>query len=136
MFICVLPNRIDIIPTRPKLSAPKHSLHFGVQPKNLFRSNTLDCSNNFFGRKHRNTLYQKMKIVTLFNLYTYFFESHRNIITKYISSIFDWTNKMIQKQALVMTFVDVFTHKHKYRNINTRRPRQSLGEFYRLNTFF
>jgi len=42
-----------------------------------------------------------------------FLERYSNFITKHLSPIFDRTNKMIQKQAFIMAFMNMFAHTTK-----------------------
>lgn len=125
LFICILANGINIIPTCPKFTSPKQSFHFGMEPENFLCGNALHCSNYLFRNIRRNALNQKKNMVAIKAdlqkrdlvpfLYskTDFLERYGNLITKYLSPIFDRTNKMIQKQAFVVAFVNMFTHTHK-----------------------
>lgn len=125
LFIRILTNRIHIIPTCPKFTSPKQSFHFGVEPENFLCRNALDCSDYLFRSTRRNALNQKMNVVDIkadfqkMNLVTFlysktnFLERYSNFITKHLSPIFDRTNKMIQKQAFIMAFMNMFAHTHK-----------------------
>jgi len=96
-----------------------------MKPENFFGGYTLYRTDNFLWRIHWNTLYQKMNVVTIepnlqkmnFVSLLYskanFFQCIGNRITQYISSILDRTNKMIQKQTLVVALMDMLTHIHK-----------------------
>lgn len=141
LFIWVLSDSIHIISACPKFAAPKHPFYFGMEPENLLGRDALDRTDYHFRSVRRNTLdqkmnlvaiktyFQKMDIIPLLYTKTNLFERRRNVITKYISPIFDWTNKMIKQQALVMPLVNVITHNHKS-TYQDPTPRQSLVEFY------
>lgn len=127
LLIGILAYRVHVISTRPKLTAPKHPFHFWMKPKYFLCGNTLYRVDNLFRSIHRNALNQKMNVVAIkayFQKMNFIsllypkanlFESDTNLITQNFSPIFYRTYKMIQKQALVMTFVDMFTHTHKYK---------------------
>lgn len=141
LFICVLSNSIHIISACPKFTAPKQLFHFGMEPEYFLGRDALDRTDYIFRSVRRNTLDQKMNVVAIktylqkMNLVpllytkTNLFERSRNVIAKYISPIFDGTNKMIKQQALVMPLVNVITHNHK-NTYQYATPRQSLEEFY------
>ena len=141
LLIGILTYRIYIVPTGPKSAAPEQLLDLGMKTKNLFRRDALHGSDDFPWGVHGNTLNQKMNMIAVkadlhkMNLVPFLylqanlFEGLRNGTTQNFSPIFDRTHKMVQKQAFVMVLVDMFTHNHKYMNLSTRRPRQSLGEF-------
>ncbi len=143
LFICVLSDSIHIISACTKFAAPKHTFHFGMEPENFLGRDALDRTDYHFRSVRRNTLDQKMNVVAIktylqkmnlvpllyTNTKTNLLERRRNVITKYISPIFDWTNKMIKQQALVMPLVNVITHNHKS-TYQDATPRQSLEEFY------
>ncbi len=77
---------------------------------------------------------QKVNFIPLFYPKTNLLESYGYFFTQYFSPIFDRTNKVIQKQAFVMTPVNMFAAPRRLIltnvNILTQHPRQSLGEFY------
>ena len=109
LFICVLTNRIYIVPITPKLTTPKLSFHLWMKSKQFFCRNTLYCLNNILGRHHRNTLYHKMNVVLICtNLHKMYFKPLLDIpayinqtpfhgFRQNISSIFYRTNQMIQQ---------------------------------------
>lgn len=96
-----------------------------MEPENFLCGKALDSSDYLFRSIRRNALNQKMNMVAIkadlqkMNLVPFlyskadFLERYRNLITKYLSPIFDRTNKMIQKQAFVVALVNMFTHPHK-----------------------
>ncbi len=141
LLIGILPHGVHVVATGPELASPEHLFHLRMKAENLFRDDALHRTDYLLRGVNRNTLdqemhmvpvqtdFQKVDIVTLLYPKTDLFEGLRNRIAQNLSPIFDRTNKMVQKQAFVMVLVDVFAHIHKYININTRHPRQSLGEF-------
>ncbi len=56
---------------------------------------------------------QKMNFISLLYLQANILESGRDLCTQYFSPILDRTNKMIQKQAFIVTLVNMFAHTHK-----------------------
>lgn len=138
LFIGILPYGIHIISARPEPTAPEHLLDLRMKAENFPGRDALHCSDYFLRGVHRYTLYQKMdmvpvqanfqemNLVTLLDLKTNLFESLRNGIAQHFSPIFDRTDKMVQKQAFVMTLVDMLTHNHKYKiSIRDTRGRAS-----------
>ena len=125
LFIRMLANGIHIIPACPKFTSPKQSFDLGMEPENFLCGYALDSSDYLFRRIPRNALNQKMDMVAIkadlqkMNLVPFlyskadFLEGYRNLITKYLSPVFDRTNKMIQKQAFVVALVNMFTHTNK-----------------------
>jgi len=126
-LISILSYGVHIVTACPKFSAPKQPFYLGMKPKNLFCRNTFNSTDYLFGGIRWYTLNQKMDVVSiksnlqkmnfisLFYLQADLFKRYRNLIIQYIPPIFDRTNKMIKKQTLVMTFMDMFTHNHKYK---------------------
>ena len=141
LFIGILPYGIHVVTAPPKLTAPQHWLDLRVKTENFSRRDALHRSDYFLRGVPRNTLYQKMDMVPVqadlqkmdlvpfLDLKANLLEGLRYGIAQNFSPIFDRANKMVQKQAFVMALLDMLTHNHKYRNISTRHPRQSLGEF-------
>lgn len=141
LFICVLSDCIHIISACPKFTAPKQPFHFGMEPENFLGRDALDRTDYRFRSVRRNTLNQKMNVVAIkaylqkMDLVPFLYtktnllERRRNLIIKYVSPIFDGTNKMIEQQALVMALVNMITHNHK-NTYQHATPRQSLEEFY------
>ncbi len=140
LLIRILPDRIDIIPARPKFATPKQVLHLRMKPENLLRRNALDRSDYLFRSIQRNTLNQKMNMVAIktnlqkMNIVAFLYikanllERSGNRFVKNSSPIFDRANKMIKQKTLVMTLVNMFTHNHK-NTYQYATPRQSLEEF-------
>ncbi len=65
LLICVLSDSIHIIPTCPKLAAPKQPFHFGMEPENFLRRDTLDRTDYIFRSIGRDTLNQKMNVIAI-----------------------------------------------------------------------
>ncbi len=125
LLVGILPHSVDVIPAGPKPTAPKHPFDLGKEPEYLLCGDTLNRSYYLFQSAGRNALHQKMDVVAVkANLQKMNFipllypkadlpKSGRNRVIKDLSPIFDRRNKMIKQQALVMAFVNMFTHKHK-----------------------
>ena len=121
----MLANGIHIISACPKFTSPKQSFNLGMEPENFLCGNALDSSDYLFRGIRRNALNQKMNMVAIkanlqkMNLVPLlyskadFLERYTNLITKYLSPIFDRTNKVIQKQTFVVALVNRFTHTRK-----------------------
>lgn len=128
-----------MVTTRPELTTPKHLFDFWMKSKNLFRSNSFDSSDDFLRRIHDIALNQKMNMIfiktnlqkmnflTLLYFQANLLESQRNSSTQYFPTIFNRTNRMIQKQAFVMTLVDMFVHKHKSNYLYSRHEAEPRG---------
>ncbi len=140
ILICILPNCIDIISTCPKFTAPKRFFYLWMKPEYFLRPNALDRANYLFRSIRRNTLNQKMNVVTIktnlqkMNVVPFLYsktnllERSRNRFIMNVSPIFDGANKMIEQQTLVMTLVNMFTHNHK-NTYQYATPRQNFEEF-------
>lgn len=62
--------------------------------------------------------FQKMNLVSFFNLQTSFFQGLINCFAEYYSPILGWTNKMIQQYTDIMRFMYVLTCAHPHKDIN------------------
>ena len=108
LLIAKLPNRIDEIPLRPKLPAPKGLLYRRHTLEDLSGSYTLDRLNNLPRAIHRNGLNQKMNmihirpyfqkpyLVTLRYLQAYVPQFLIHLFRKHHAPILRWTYQMIQ----------------------------------------
>ena len=126
VFIAISPNRIDIVATRPKVTAPQQFLHFRMLLENLSPCNTFYCLHNISWTHHWHTLYQKMYMVFInsnfYKMYfislaypnTCFFQRFSHLFRKNLSPVFCRANNMIQEETFVMFLVDVFTHAPLY----------------------
>ena len=127
LLICVLAYGIYIISTSPKLPSPKLSLDFWMQTEKFFGRDAFYRLSYALYRQHRNTLYQKMNVVCIssnfnkvylkptFNIATNFNQTFFNLIRQHASPIFYRTNQMVQQQILIMTFMNMLTHKTNIR---------------------
>ena len=108
-LICILTNRINIIPIAPKLTTPKLLLYLWMTPEQFFGSDTFYCLRYLFGGHHRNTLQQKMNMIFIrtnfdkmyFKSFLYI-RSHLNqtlfrFLRQNTSPIFYRTNQMIKQ---------------------------------------
>lgn len=108
LLIAELPNRVDEIPLRPKLPAPKGFLYRRHTHEDLSGRYTLDRLNNLFRAVHRNGLNQKMNVihirpylqkpylVTLRYLEAYVQQLLIHLFRKHHAPILRWTYQMIQ----------------------------------------
>ena len=127
LLICVLAYGIYIISTSPKLPSPKLSLNFWMQPEKFFGRDAFYCLSYALYTQHRNTLYQKMNVVLIssdfnekyfkptLNIHANFNQTFFNLIRQHASPIFYRTNQMVQQQILIMTLMNMFTHKTNIR---------------------
>ncbi len=108
LLIAKLPNRVDEIPLRPKLPAPKGLLYRRHTPEDLSGRYTLDRLNNLPRTIHRNGLNQKMNVIhirpylqkpyliTLRYLQAYVPQLLIHLFRKHHTPILRWTYQMIQ----------------------------------------
>lgn len=127
LLISILTYCVHIVTACPKFPAPKQPFYLWMKPEYLFCRYTFNSTDYLFGSIHRNALNQKVDVVSikanlqkvnlisLFYLQADFLKRYRNLIAQYIPPIFDWANEMVKKQTFVMTFMDMFTHNHKYK---------------------
>jgi len=133
-LVTTMPDRIDVISTRPKISTPQHFLYAGMLLKYLFASDTRYCLYNIFRSHHRHTLYQEMHMI-LVNSYF-----HKMDLVP-----FTHTSFRLSDTSFVRTFLPYFAgHTMWYNNkfllcrLNTcsltshSTPKQSFEEFFRL----
>ena len=124
-----LADRIHKVTIRPKLTSPKLFLHFRVLLEYLLcRDAFQHCyytgGAHFWNRLNQKmnmilirTYFQKMNIITLFNLQTYVFQRFIYCLTKYYSPVLCWTNKMVQQHRYIVRFVYIFAFGHAYKDI-------------------
>ena len=122
-LICVLAYCIYIITATPKLTTPQLMLYLGMKPKKFFRRDTFYRLNYVFYRHHRYTLYQKMNVIFIrsyfnekyfksaFNIFTHFHQTIFNRLRQNTSPVFYRTYQMVQQQILIMTLMNMITHK-------------------------
>lgn len=113
-FIAKLVDRVDEIFIGPKFSTPKVFFHFGMPPAYFSGCDTFDqpdyytcalCWNRL--NQKMNMIFvctnlQKMNLVPLLNLHTYFLHGLINCFAKYNLSILGRTNKMVQQYAYIV----------------------------------
>jgi hypothetical protein len=128
-LISKLADCVDKISIRPKFSSPKFGLHFRMFLKYLFCSNTFQNRDNGRCTHFGNRLNQKMNMVlvcpdlqkvyliSLLNLQTYFLQSLIYCFAEYYSAIFGRTYKMIQQYRNIMRFMNVLAFAHTYKDI-------------------
>ena len=137
-FIPILSNGIHIISACPKLPTPQLLIHLRMSSKYLFCRYTF-CYLYYSLRKHRwHALNQKMNMIFITaNLYIVYFVSFTysqaglfkslfHSFREHISSIFRWTNHMVQQYSLVVPFDNMFAHQ-PYSNTY---PGASSEEFF------
>ncbi len=134
-FVRILPNRVNVVPVSPKLSAPQLLFYLRMKTEKLSRTNAFHHLNDRFCRHHWNALYQKMNMIfigtnlqkvyfkSVFNISTYIRQTLCNFIRQNTSPIFYRANQMIQKQTLVMPFMNMFAHNTNV--IQTATPQQA-----------
>lgn len=144
VYISIMTNCINIISTRPKITASELVFNFWVKAKEFFCRYTFYRSNYYFNRNFWNALDQKMNMIFVrANFYKMDFISFRNLLTYFNQTIFNWfrqntssifyrTNQMIQQQTFIMTLFNMLIHYTNIRGLLTHTPRQSLEEFTRL----
>jgi len=125
-FITISSNCVDIVAARPKVTAPQQFLHLRMLLENLSPCNTFYRLHNVFWTHHWYTLYQKMHMVfinsNLYKMYfipfiypnTYVFQCFSNVFCKNLSPVFYRADDVIEKETLIMSFVDMFTHTPLY----------------------
>jgi hypothetical protein len=106
-LICILPNRVNVVPVSPKLSAPQLLFYLWMKAEKFSCSNTFHHLNYRFCRHNRNALYQKMNMIfirtnlqkvyfkSVFNILTHINQTLCNFIRQNTSPIFYRTNQMI-----------------------------------------
>src|SRR5665213_1990564 len=145
IFVCILPNRVNIVPVSPKLSSPQLLFHFRMKTEKFSCSNTFHDLNYRFWRHHRNTLHQKMNMIFVcsnfqkmylkpaFNVFAHFYQTLFNIFRQNTSPIFYRTNQMIQQQSFVMPLMNMLAHNTNIIQNTNSHPAASCEEFFRLN---
>jgi hypothetical protein len=121
-FISMLTNRTYVKSFSPKLSTPKQLLDFRHLPENLSGSYALDGLYHLLGtipwyRLHQkmhvvliNTNLQKLYFVTLSYFQANIPNNSLHLLIKNHSSIFGWTNNVIDQYRNVVSLVYIFAH--------------------------
>ena len=121
-LIAVLTDGVRVIPARPELSAPEHSLDFGVTTEDLSCGNALDGLYDSRGRHHGDALDEKMDmvfirpdlhemdLVSFSYFHTDLFEGYLHLFRKHLSSVLCRTDNVVEEQRLVMPFEYMFAH--------------------------
>lgn len=121
-LVPVLADGIRIVSARPELSTPEHLLDFGVTAEDFLRSDALDGLNYCRRGHHGDALDEKMDVVFIrayldeMDLVSFsdphadILECHLDRFCKDLSSILGGADDVVEKQGLVVTFEDMFTH--------------------------
>lgn len=108
LFVCILSNRVNVVPVGPKLPSPQLLFHFWMKTEKFSCSNTFYHLNYRLWRHHRNALHQKMNMIFIcsnlqkmylkpaFNIFAHLNQTLFNIFRQNTSPIFYRTNQMIQ----------------------------------------
>jgi hypothetical protein len=131
-YTCLVPKLadcVDKISICPKFSSPKFGLNFRVFLKYLFCYNTFQNCNYRRWTHLGNRLNQKMNVIvvcsdlqkvyliSLLNLYTYYLHCLIYRFAEYNSAIFGRTYKVIQQYRNIMRFMNVFAFAHTCKDI-------------------
>src|SRR5512147_691686 len=121
-FSGMLSHSANVVTIGPEFATPQLLFDSWHPSKHFSRCKTLDDRDNFcrtiaWYRLHQKMYmilirsnFEKLNLVTIGNFQTHIFQHLVHLIINHCSSIFSWTDKMIDQDGHIMAFSDDVTH--------------------------